>query len=152
MERALAVQGFHCARRREVVGLGCFLWDIDPWIESPGPRFNQKSLSKYKRNISDLAPSRKGSRSSEQCSVSRRSRVADAVPRPLIVDDDDIERMMLQDTPQRDPGESVVASKASNKLVIVTFFAVGFILLVLFLLVWLWSQQLVSGYLELGSF
>jgi hypothetical protein len=78
--------------------------------------------------------------------------VADAVPRPLIVDDDDIERMMLQDTPQPDPGESVVASKASNELVIVIFFAVGFILLVLFLLVWLWSQQLISGYLELGSF
>jgi hypothetical protein len=78
--------------------------------------------------------------------------VADAVPRPLIVDDDDVERMMLQDTPQRDPGKSVVASKASNELVIVIFFAVGFILLVLFLLVWLWSQQLISGYLELGSF
>jgi len=78
--------------------------------------------------------------------------VADAVPRPLIVDDDDVERMMLQHTPQRDTCKSAVASKASNELVIVTFFAVGFILLVLFLLVWLWSQQLVSGYLELGSF
>jgi hypothetical protein len=71
--------------------------------------------------------------------------VADAVPRPLVVDDDDVERMLLQETPQCDSCESVVVSKASDGLVIVTFFAVGVFLLFIFFLVWLLAQGVKSG-------
>ena len=71
--------------------------------------------------------------------------MADAVPRPLVVDDDDVERMLLQETPQRDTCESVVASKGSDGLVIVTFFSVGVVLLFILFLVWLLAQGVKSG-------
>jgi hypothetical protein len=71
--------------------------------------------------------------------------VADAVPRPLVVDDDDVERMLLQEKPQCDSCESGGVSKPSDGLVIVTFFAVGVVLVFIFFLVWLLAHGVKSG-------
>jgi PleD family two-component response regulator len=59
----------------------------------------------------------------------------DATPKILVVDDDDVERMMAQETMQRDHFEGVIASKVSDGLVIVTFLTVGLLLLPIFFLV-----------------
>jgi hypothetical protein len=60
--------------------------------------------------------------------------VTDAAPKILLVDDDDVERMMAQETMQRGESEGVIASKISDGLVIVAFFAVGVMLLPILLL------------------
>jgi DNA-binding response OmpR family regulator len=61
--------------------------------------------------------------------------VLEPAPKILVVDDDDVERMMAQETSQRDHFDGVIASKVSDGLVIATFLTVGLLLLPIFFLV-----------------
>ena len=61
--------------------------------------------------------------------------MTDAAPKIVLVDDDDVERMMAQETMRHSESEGVVASKISDGLVIGAFFAIGALLLPIFLLV-----------------
>ena len=69
-------------------------------------------------------------------------------PKILVVDDDDIERMMAQETMQREHRDGVIASKVGDGLVIATFLTAGLLLLPIFFLVSLLHTGKYSGKLS----